>query len=141
MALWLNRSGRHCEHEARFLQDKRIYLTWGGLAHDLSKLADREALMSVLEEVYPQFKKSHRIQNSGQIWAFARKMAPGDWVAVPSKRKTIHVGEITGGYTFNSEAQNPYYHSRTVKCRARPGDGGGHARCHGAGKPGVGPRR
>jgi len=115
MALWLNRSGRHCEHESKFLEEGRIYLTWGGLNHDLGKLADREALMGVLEKVYPQFKKFHRVQNSGQIWAFARKMAKGDWVAVPSKRKTIHIGEITGDYAFDAKATNPYYHFRTVK--------------------------
>jgi restriction system protein len=115
MALWLNRSGRHCEHERKFLDDDRIYLTWGGLKHDLSKLRDRAALMAVLEKVYPTFKKFHRVQNLGQIWAFAHKMTPEDWVAVPSKRKTIHVAEITGDYTFDGDAENPYYHYRTVR--------------------------
>jgi len=42
-------------------------------------------------------------------------MSIGDWVAVPSKRKTIHMGEITGHYEFHPEAENPYYHSRSVK--------------------------
>lgn len=51
MALWLNRSGRHCEHESKFLADGRIYLTWGGLNHDLGKLSGRDALMGSLEEV------------------------------------------------------------------------------------------
>lgn len=115
MALWLNRSGRHCEHEKKFLDDDRIYLTWGGLSHDLSKLSDRAALLALLEKVYPQFKKFHRVQNSGQIWAFARRMAKGDWVAVPSKRKTIHIGEITGDYEFHADAEDPYYHSRSVR--------------------------
>ena len=115
MALWLNRSGRHCEHESKFIEDNRIYLTWGGLDRDLSKLNDRKALMTVLEEIYPEFTQGHRVQNSGQIWAFAHKMAPGDWVAVPSKRKTIHIGEIIGEYTFQAEAENPYYHHRAVR--------------------------
>jgi len=114
MALWLNRSGRHCEHEAKFLDDQRIYLTWGGLNRDLSTLSNRSDLMTLLEEVYPNSKKHKRIQNSGQIWAFAQKMAKGDWVAVPSKRKTIHIGEITGDYTFDPKAENPYYHHRDV---------------------------
>jgi len=68
-----------------------------------------------LAEVYPKFKNSHRVQNSGQIWAFMQRMAIGDWVCVPSKRKTIHIGEITGPYTYERSAQNPYYHFRTVK--------------------------
>lgn len=115
MALWLNRSGRHCEHEDRFLKQNRIYLTWGGLDRDLGKLKDRKSLMNLLAEIYPKFKHFHRVQNSGQIWAFSQRMSPGDWVCVPSKRKTIHVGEITGKYTFVADAEDPYYHFRTVK--------------------------
>ena len=115
MALWLNRSGRHCEHEDKFLKDNRIYLTRGGLDRDLGKLTDRKELIAVLEEVYPKFKHFHRVQNSGQIWAFTHRMKPGDWVCMPSKRKTIHVGEITGSYMFDPDAENPYYHYHTVK--------------------------
>ena len=29
MALWMVRAGRHGEHEARFLDESRVYLTWG----------------------------------------------------------------------------------------------------------------
>lgn len=115
MALWLNRLGRHGEHEDKFLKENRIYLTWNGLNRDLGKLEDRKDLMAVLAEVYPKHKHFHRVQNSGQIWAFVHRMSPGDWVCVPSKRKTIHVGEITGQYTFVADAKDPYYHYRTVK--------------------------
>src|SRR5690348_7769875 len=115
MALWLCRSGRHCEHEAKFLNDSRIYLTWGGLKHDLGALKDRPSLMSLLDKLYPHFKNFHRVQNSGQIWAFVHKMAEKDWVAVPSKRRTIHLGEIIGPYIFDGGAQDPYYHHRDVR--------------------------
>ena|SRR5271165_5434339 len=30
MALWLVRAGSHGEHETRFLEEKRVYLTWDG---------------------------------------------------------------------------------------------------------------
>ncbi len=115
MALWLNRSGRHCEHENKFLDDNRIYLTWGNLSKDLGKITDRDALMELLEQLYPHFKKFHRVQNSGQIWAFAKKMTAGDWVAVPSKRRTIHLGEITGAYKFSPTGPDPYFHYHDVK--------------------------
>ncbi len=115
MALWLCRTGRHGEHEAKFLEDDRIYLTWSGLDRDLSGLDSIKELYKLLGDVYPKFSHGHRVQNSGQIWSFVHRMAPGDWVAVPSKRKTIHIGEITGGYKFVAEGPNPYYHYRTVK--------------------------
>lgn len=114
MALWLNRSGRHCEHETKFLDEGRIYLTWGKLDRDLDQLASRDELMAVLEEVYPKASMGRRRQNSGQIWAFAKRMAKGDWVCMPSKRKTIHVGEITSDYTHDPKADDPYFHYRTV---------------------------
>jgi restriction system protein len=115
MALWLTRSGRHCEHENKFLKEGRIYLTWSDLTRDLGKLKDRKELLAVLEEIYPKFTHFHRVQNSGQMWAFSHTMSPGDWVCVPSKRKTIHIGEITGDYTFVTHAEDPYNHYRTVK--------------------------
>jgi len=115
MALWLCRTGRHGEHEQKFLDEGRIYLTWGGLNHDLGKLENRQQLMAILEKVYPDFTPAHRAQNSGQIWAFVQRMSPNDWVCVPSKQKTIHIGQITGDYTFMKDAENPYYHYHTVE--------------------------
>jgi restriction system protein len=91
MALWLCRTGRHGEHEAKFLEDDRIYLTWVGLDRDLSDVKDLKALYKMLGELYPKFTHGHRVQNSGQIWSFARRMAPGDWVVVPSKRKATEL--------------------------------------------------
>lgn len=115
MALWLNRSGRHCEHESKFLDEGRIYLTWDGLDRDLSGVSSRDELQDILKDVYPNASEGRRRQNSGQIWGFVKRMSKGDWVAMPSKRKTIHIGEITGVYTFDRKADNPYYHYRTVK--------------------------
>ena len=114
MALWLNRSGKHCEHETKFLNEGRVYLTWEGLEKDLGQLASRDELLTLLEEIYPNSKKNRRIQNSSQIWAFANRMSTGDWVCMPSKQKTIHIGEITSDYTHNPNAQDPYHHYRTV---------------------------
>lgn len=115
MALWLCRTGKHGEHEQKFLDENRIYLTWDGLNHDLGGLKGRGDIQRILKEIYPDSTRQRRIQNSGQIWAFAQRMKPGDWVAVPSKRKTIHIAEITGDYTYFSSGEDPYYHYRTVK--------------------------
>lgn len=44
MAIWLIRAGSHGEYEQKFIQEKRVYVTWDGLDVDLSKLKDREEL-------------------------------------------------------------------------------------------------
>ena len=116
MSLWLMRAGRHGEHEHRFLDEGRVYLTWGGLNRDLSKCLNRDALRKVLEEVYPNAEPGRIRNNVGQIWAFSHKMNRGDWVVLPSKHKpSISVGEITGDYTYNPDAENCFYHYRDVR--------------------------
>lgn len=116
MALWLIRAGRNGEYEQKFLDESRVYLCWSSLSADLSKVEDRAGLREILEQTYPNTKPGAITQNSGQIWAFAKKMQPGDWIAVPSKfGPSIHIGEITGEYTHHPEGPDPYYHSRTVR--------------------------
>ena len=67
MALWLVRAGRHGENEHRFLDEGRIYLTWGGLNRDLSKCDTKETLRKVLEETYPKASVARISNNVGQI--------------------------------------------------------------------------
>ena len=120
MALWMVRAGRHGEHEQRFLDTNRVYVTWSGLKYDLSKLASKQQLQELLRKVYPDSGTGKISNNSGQIWPFAHEMTPKDWVVVPSKLKpAIHIAEITGPYVFDGKADNPYYHCRDVKWIAR----------------------
>lgn len=118
MALWLVRAGRFGEHEARFFQDSRIYLTWSGALQevDLGKAKDYEGIKWLVVDAYPTESKN-RVQNwAGQIWAFVIPIEQGDWVAVPRKTKAaIAFGEITGPYKYDSTGEQPYRHSRTVK--------------------------
>ncbi|MAT73370.1 MAG: restriction endonuclease [Planctomycetaceae bacterium] len=116
MALWLCRAGKHGQFEQRFLSDKRIYLTWDGLNRNLGSIETKPALGEGLREVYPDAPKARISQNTGQIWAFVKGMSIGDWVALPSKVKAaIHIAEITGDYSFDPKAADPFYHHRTVK--------------------------
>lgn len=97
MAIWLVRAGKHGQHEQRFLNDSRIYLTWGGLHTDLTKVASKADLKSLLQRTYPEASNAKLGNWTGQIWAFVDKMKKGDWVLLPSKhRPAIHVGEVMG---------------------------------------------
>jgi restriction system protein len=116
MALWMVRIGKHGEHEQRFLQTNRIYVTWTHLNHDLRKLKSKEDLRHLLRHTHPHFAPKKVINHSGQIWPFIAEMKPGDWVIIPSKQKSaLHIAEITGDYTYEPDAPEPYYHWRTVK--------------------------
>ena len=116
MALWLVRAGGHGEYEKKFLDERRIYLTWDGLCHDLASLKDRKQLRTLLEEVYPDESKGRVSANLGQIWAFSHRIARGDWIVLPSKQKSaIHVAEVKGDYIFNPDGEDPFYHYRDIE--------------------------
>lgn len=115
MAIWLCRAGKHGEHEQKFLEENRIYLTWGRLDCDLASLQNRDKLRVMLKDIYPEKKQGAITQNSSQIWAFVKKMSLGDWICLPSKQKTIHIGEVTGPYVHIDGATSPYSHYREVK--------------------------
>ena len=115
MTLWLVRAGKKGEYEERFLNDKRIYLTWNHLSRDLSQV-QKDELLQILRELYPDKKEGAFAVGGGQIRSFVQKMQQGDWVALPNKKnRVIHIGEIKGDYQNDGGADNPYYHYREVK--------------------------
>lgn len=116
MAIWMVRAGQHGDFENKFVADKKLYLTWDGFNTDLTRLADQKALIQKLGEVYPQDGLGKRRNHASQLWPFAHSMAKGDWVVLPRKTdRTICVAEVTGDYQFNAKAEDPFFHSRTVK--------------------------
>lgn len=116
MALWLVRAGRHGEHEKKFLEENRIYLTWGGLSHDLAPKQDRGELRALLEEVYPDTPKRRISNHLGQIWAFSQEITRDDWIVLPSKQKpAIHVAKVKGDYTFDHAGEDPFFHYREIE--------------------------
>lgn len=117
MALWLVRAGSYGEHEPRFLEDSKVYLTWEDLTNvDLSVAKDYDAIKQIVQQNYPN-DLPRKIGNwSGQIWAFALAMKIGDWVVVPSKKSsTIAIGEIVSDYAYDAKATGLYRHSHKVK--------------------------
>lgn len=116
MALWLVRGGKHGEHEQKFLDENRVYLTWGNLNTDLSALSTKDELRDVLVQTYPHSSDGRITNNLGQIWAFSHRIQTSDWIALPSKHKSaIHFAEVTGGYEYHADATDPFYHSFPVK--------------------------
>ena len=117
MALWLIRAGSHGEHETRFLKESRVYLTWDKLYRDLSRLETKQDLHDLLLTVYPESKQVTIRNWIEQIWPFAKEIKEGDWVVLPSKLESavFHFGEITGPYVFQPEADDSFFHLRSVK--------------------------
>lgn len=116
MAVWLIRAGSHGEFEQKFLQEKRVYVTWDDLDVDLLKLEDREALVSAMIDRYPNAKPKTIANWTSQVWPFAHEMKKADWVVIPLKsQRAIQIGEVTGDYQFETAGPSPYFHWRSVK--------------------------
>lgn len=116
MAVWLVRAGRHGEHEKKFFDDNRIYMTWREVEGDLSSLKNKAELRSLLRQLAPAETPARIANWTGQIGGFLFKMNRGDLVAVPRKTKAAFgIGEIQGDYHYEGGAEMPYRHSRHVK--------------------------
>jgi restriction system protein len=116
MALFLTRAGRQGQHEQKFLNDGRIYFTWGGMIRDLNEAKDLPGYYDLFTQLYPDDS-----QGAVQNWArqgmqFCRAIQPGDWVALPSKfNPTIHFGKVLGPCDYKADADDIYRNSRKVE--------------------------
>ena len=116
MSIWVIRGGKFGEYENRFLNEDKVYLTRDGFKTDLNKIEAQTGLRTVLDEFYPTQPSSKLSSWSDQIWQFAHDIQQKDWIVLPSKLSpVIHVGEITGGYNYEKNGSDPYYHSREIK--------------------------
>lgn len=115
MAIWLIRAGSYGEYEQKFIQEKRVYVTWDYLNQDLSILPNREALFAAMDGLYPDSKPKRLHNWVSQVWPFAHEINVGDLVIVPLKTQpVIYIGEVTSNYQYAPEGPNPYYHWRSV---------------------------
>ena len=116
MSVWLIRAGSHGEYEQKFIQEKRVYVTWDALDVDIAKLKERAELITAMTERYPGTRPNAIRNWSSQVWPFAHEMKAGDLVVLPLKSQpAIQVGELVGDYHFDPAGPDPFYHWRSVK--------------------------
>lgn len=117
MAIWLCRAGRYGQHEARFLEDNKIFYTFDEISLPLSSFGSRKDLQEYFVKVSPGVKESAAAVYATQGWSFYENMKLGDWVITPSKTSPglLYFAEITGEYIYSENAEEHYRHSRPVK--------------------------
>jgi restriction system protein len=115
MTLWVVRAGRHGEYEALALQRGVVTVGWP-LLGDLSGVASREDLDRRVRSAHPDEKPGTLAQWTGQLWAFLQRVAVGDLVALPLKRRSaIAIGRVTGPYAYRADAPEDARHARPVQ--------------------------
>jgi len=111
MTVWLTRAGAHGEYEQRFIEEKKVYVTWDETNINLGDLPNRGALIKFWADLYPNAKPKALLNWASQVWPFAHEMHPGDLVVVPLKSQpAVYIGEITSDYHFEPTGPNPFFH-------------------------------
>ncbi|MEM8864198.1 MAG: restriction endonuclease [Planctomycetota bacterium] len=118
--IWGIHAGKTGDAERLFLRDGMVAVGWDKVT-DLTKLgSNREAFKAAVSEAYPNKKPGAIPNNAGQLFRFCHEMAVGDYIAYPSKRdRMIHLGEITGDYSYATDGEPGYPHRRPVKWLAK----------------------
>jgi restriction system protein len=114
--MWGIHGGRTGDANTLFLQENCIALGWHKVG-DLSKLAaNREAFKTELASKFPEKKAGAIPVDAGQLFRFVHEAKVGDLVIYPSKAdRHIHIGRITGNYTYNAKGEVTYPHRRSVE--------------------------
>ncbi|MCS4470115.1 hypothetical protein JQ038_19960 [Clostridium botulinum] len=77
MSIWLFRAGKNGEYENKFINEKRVYLTWDDLNINLNSINSKEDLYKILIEHYNLEKEKTAINWASQIWPIAHRMKKG----------------------------------------------------------------
>ena len=115
MALWVARAGKYGEREQFALDNNIVAVGWPEVPN-LSGIEDREQLLKLLIEAYPDHKLNTVKNWMSQLWMFAREFKVGDIVALPLKtRSAVAFGRVTDGYRHDPSAPVDARHQRPVE--------------------------
>lgn len=114
--IWGIHAGKTGDADQLFLKSNVIALGWPDMS-DISKLpADREAFKARVKECYPHRKEGYFPVAGGQLFRFVHEAKVGDYVLYPSKQdRTVHIGEITGPFKYDTKTEPGYPNHRPVK--------------------------
>jgi restriction system protein len=100
--LWLVRLGKHGEQEAHALETGELVL--GFRVGDLRAAKDRDSVLKLVEQSWPDAKPRRQLSFAAQLNQFSNTMQDGDLVVVPLKTaRKVAIGEITGSCVPTAE--------------------------------------
>jgi restriction system protein len=115
ITIWAINLGRNAEAESLFLS-KSIISPGLGKMPDLSYAGDREAFKIRYQQSYPGTQSSDIPVVAAQIFRFVQEIGDGDFVVFPAKlSRKIHIGQITGHYTYRPSVSPIFPHQRPVR--------------------------
>ena len=113
LRLYLTRAGKNGEDEDYAIENNRAIIGFMDVpALDGSR--DRESVLKLVQESYPEIKPRAQLNFASQLTAFALDMQVADLVVLPRKRTSqIAIGQVTGPYQY-IEVNSKYRHTRPI---------------------------
>jgi restriction system protein len=93
MSIWLCRAGRFGEHEARFLENNKIYFTFEEIDKPLNSFSGRAAIQQYFLEKVPTLKERAALNFASQAHIFSSRMSVDDWVLLSENLRTGEIHE------------------------------------------------
>jgi restriction system protein len=119
MAVWLVRAGSRGERQDLALDRNVVVAGWHEMP-DLSRIQTREEMEAELRRTFPDAKQAKIANWLGQLWAFAKRIQPGDLAVLPLKgQDAIAVGRVTGEYQYRSDSPLGAQHTRPIEWIAK----------------------
>ncbi len=114
--IWGIHAGKTGDATSLFLKQNCVALGWHSIG-DLSKLSPtRDAYKEAVAKAYPHKKPGAIPNNAGQLFRFVHEVKKGDLVVFPNKStRKIHIGRITGNYTYSPKPEPGYPNLRKVE--------------------------
>jgi restriction system protein len=114
--VWGIHAGATGDADSLFLQKNVVAIGWPEMG-DLSTItSDREKCKIAVAKAYPNAKPGAIPNYAGQFLRFVCEMQVGDLVLYPSKKdRTVHFGQVEGGYSYDPQTSPPYPNKRPVK--------------------------
>lgn len=105
--LWKVGLGRNAEYESDAV-DQGLLTVGFGVHDDISAAKDRDALLAVMTDTFPNEKPKTHLNFAAQLNQFLNVMQVGDLVVSPMKTtSTIWIGRVTGKYQQHPVTGSP----------------------------------
>lgn len=102
MSLWLVRGDRHGQYHDLALENAFAYVNFS--VPDLSPFTTREEVFDLYRQTFPDDGEGRLRNRSAQAFTFAKRIKPGDLVAMPFRDKPqIAIGRVTGQYCYRND--------------------------------------
>jgi hypothetical protein len=118
-SVWLVRAGSDGAQEPVALQEGMAVIGWDELG-DMRDIETRDELENLFIDCYGDANVNSVRNQVGQLWAFVRRIQPGDLVVLPRKAsRTIAIGRVTGDYKYRPELPPHAHQARPVEWLVR----------------------